>query len=657
MFGIFKGMRRLKTVDDEFLNHSEWIRKLGTPSLIGVAGVLSIPFGVYVIVPYTITNITGPSALLSLLIASIVMMVTGLHINELLCSMPKNCLLYNFIYATFGELPAYALGWASLLDFGVAVATVANAWSDHVNILFRGLIHHHLVFDIPEVWNLSFVQKTYDGCAMLGVLISAVILCCSIRVTATISVVMMIVTTLTTSSTVLVGFFRADPRHLVASGFFKNSVTGVIRGASCFMCAYIGIEALSYLFEETHTPRKRIPVVLPFIVFTFTLFIFFVTMIFAMTTDFSKFSGAVLLPDVFRAIKIPSARYIMTVGAVCGLSGAILVVFLPASRLLSSLAYDRLLPCQCVSHTSKKRGIPYVAVLMVAILASAFISLKRDTLFDVIAFNISIRMLLLACLVYVQHYRPDPIGLGRETARYREIGRKRFRTYSLTSYLDEKGSVINAKCSSDEDDEEESMTSSEFLQLYFSQQESAKLQHHLERKSRAADEKSSLLYSNAHAITALPSKPNKLHLAIPHSISEYQSVDNKGRQMLAQRQDRALMEATSPDVDSLKSWTAIESRNYGHNCIRSPCSPEDEINPHAYHRFHLFDRDIPELPYCGQFSSVQCESPSREGDDYRRAINILIAFIFASFAANLLILKAEDFLMVKFSSSLIRLTD
>uniref|UniRef100_A0A0M3INC8 AA_permease domain-containing protein n=1 Tax=Ascaris lumbricoides TaxID=6252 RepID=A0A0M3INC8_ASCLU len=421
------------------------------------------------------------------------------------------------------------------------------------------------------------------------------------NVTATISVVMAVVTVLTMSSTVVVGFFHADPRHWVASGFFKDGTTGVsnvICGASCFICAYAGVEALSYLFEETHAPRIRIPLILPFIVFTFTLFIFLVTMVFTMTTDFSKFPTTMLLPDVFAAIKIPSARYIMTVGAVCGLSGAMLVVFLPASRLLSSLAFDRLLPCQCISHRSKKRGIPYLAVLVVAIFSCALIPLKRDVFFDVMAFNIPIRMLLLACLVYVQHYRSDPIGLLRETAKYHEIGRKRFRTYSLASYLDDKGSVITAKCASDEEDDEDSMTSSEFLHIYFSQQESAKLQHRLEKK------------------------------------------------ISTRMQQHALMEASSPDENSLQSLTSFEACNHGHNCIRSPCSPIDENNSYERHRFHLFEREVPELPYCEQFSREQCDSPTNDRSAYRRAINILIAFILASFAVSLLALKAENFFML-----------
>lgn len=38
---------------------------------------------------------------------------------------------------------------------------------------------------------------------------------------------MAVVTVLTMSSTVVVGFFHADPRHWVASGFFKDGTTGV----------------------------------------------------------------------------------------------------------------------------------------------------------------------------------------------------------------------------------------------------------------------------------------------------------------------------------------------------------------------------------------------------------------------------------------------
>ncbi|VDK58610.1 unnamed protein product [Gongylonema pulchrum] len=104
IFRVIAALNRYKTVGDGFLVHSEWIRKLQTPSLLGIvanpeikqskllklilisnycdssctaASVLSLPFGVFVIVPYAVINLAGPSALLSLLIAFIVAILSG----------------------------------------------------------------------------------------------------------------------------------------------------------------------------------------------------------------------------------------------------------------------------------------------------------------------------------------------------------------------------------------------------------------------------------------------------------------------------------------------------------------------------------------------------------------------------------------------------
>lgn len=54
-----------------------------------------------------------------------------MHVNELMSSMPKTCLLYNFIYACFGELPAFFTAWTALLDFIIILVIIAKSWSDH----------------------------------------------------------------------------------------------------------------------------------------------------------------------------------------------------------------------------------------------------------------------------------------------------------------------------------------------------------------------------------------------------------------------------------------------------------------------------------------------------------------------------------------------
>lgn len=61
-------------------------------------------------------------------------------------------------------------------------------------------------------------------------------------------------------------------------------------------------------------------------------------------------------------------------------------------------------------------------------------------------------------------------------------------------------------------------------------------------------------------------------------------------------QQHALMEASSPDENSLQSLTSFEACNHGHNCIRSPCSPIDENN--CRHCLHVIEEKQISWPRC-----------------------------------------------------------
>ncbi|RCN39065.1 hypothetical protein ANCCAN_15009 [Ancylostoma caninum] len=80
-----------------------------------------------------------------------------------------------------------------------------------------------------------------------------------------------------------------------------------------------------------------------------SLFFFVVVMIFSLSTDVSKLPQNVLVPEMFSVLNVPAAkvhyeagfqrmRYMLTVSAVCGLSGAVLSSFLPGSRIINALS-------------------------------------------------------------------------------------------------------------------------------------------------------------------------------------------------------------------------------------------------------------------------------------------------------------------------------
>ncbi|KAK6103873.1 Amino acid permease family protein [Brugia pahangi] len=644
-YGRIASLNRYKTVGNEFLEHSEWIRKLRTPSLIGIASVLTIPFGIFIITPYVVMNISGPSALLSLLIAFIIMFLSGMHMNELMCSMPKSCLLYNFTYVSFGEIAAFLVGWISLLDFTICIVIVAKNWSSHMNLLFHGLFNKHFTVEMSYHLDSIFATKI-DFFAVLAIFCSSIVLCCSIRVLATVSIIMVTICALATNSTAFVGFYFADPNNWLAAGFFKNGPIGVIKGASNYLCAYIGIETFSFLLEETKNPRKRLPFIMPFIITALTLVMFLTTMVITLATDISKYPDDMLFPNIFDKLEIPSAKYVMTIGSVCGLSGTMLAIFVPATRILTSLCGDSLLPLSLLAHTSKKRGVPYYAVLLCALLSSSMLLLNVSKLFEIIAFSTPLRLIMLGCLIYDQRYNPNVVGLFRETAFYRGIHRNRYnrhKTKSSNIFTDDGDScsvTVSGYRWSTDDENSEMISSCEILRNIIIQQEVQCQQEVCENwmdKISSINENLGLLLNEEDEENEADQKLSERNLA-KNSLTglRYSTFNN----LLAEN----LMEKTTKFYDDRKrlSMSSQDTYDFGHNCIRSPCSScfsETEINKR---KFHIFEHDIPKMPYWNKYPGSVSGSQDFDKTDHKRSMRTLFLFILSSVIIGLLILKTES---------------
>ncbi|KAL3994997.1 Amino acid permease family protein [Acanthocheilonema viteae] len=457
---------------------------------------------------------------------------------------------------------------------------------------------------------------------------------------------MVTICALATNSTAFVGFYFADPNNWLAAGFFKDGTIGMLKGASNYLCTFIGIETLSFLLEETKNPRKRLPLIMPFIITALTLIMFLTTMVITLVADITTYPNDMLFPDIFDKLGIPSAKYVMTVGSVCGLSGTMLAIFVPATRILASLCGDNLLPLNLLSHTSKKRGVPYHAVLLCALLSSSLIILNTVKLFAIIAFSTPLRLILLACLVYNQRYNPNIVGLLRETAFYRVIHHKRYRMHSYisTNDKDSTSSITLSKWSTD-DESNEMISGHEILQNIIAQQE-AQCNQWLE-KLPSINENLGML-SNSEEVDK---KLSERILAKRSFIgSQYNTFKNSQSltENLKETTTKFCKDRKRPSLLSLDS-----SYHFGHNCIRSPCvNATTDINKH---KFHIFEHDIPELAYWTNYPGSMDSSENFDKTDYKRSLRTLSLFFVISVTIGFLILKTESGLTKLYSILLVLL--
>src|SRR5579871_567041 len=110
-------------------------RALGPINLIsiGIGGIIGA--GIFVLTGTAAAQFAGPAIVISYIIAGIGCVFAGLCYAEFASMLPIAGSAYTYGYATMGELVAWIIGWALVLEYAFGAATVAVGWSGFVSNL------------------------------------------------------------------------------------------------------------------------------------------------------------------------------------------------------------------------------------------------------------------------------------------------------------------------------------------------------------------------------------------------------------------------------------------------------------------------------------------------------------------------------------------
>src|ERR1700754_3110670 len=134
-------------------------RSLRWPGLIALGIGAIIGAGLFARTPAAAAQNAGPGVILSFVIAAIGCAFAGLCYAEFAAMIPIAGSAYTYAYVTMGELVAWVIGWALILEYGLGAATVSIAWSEFLNKLLGG--------SIPFEWSHSPFEKALDAAGVM----------------------------------------------------------------------------------------------------------------------------------------------------------------------------------------------------------------------------------------------------------------------------------------------------------------------------------------------------------------------------------------------------------------------------------------------------------------------------------------------------------
>lgn len=229
-------------------------------TLLGVGAVIGT--GIFVLTAEAAQK-AGPGMMISFIIAGLVCAVAALCYAELASMVPVAGSAYTYSYAVMGELVAWVVGWALILEYALGASAVAVGWSGYI----VGLIHDFAHLTIPAaltagpdgggLFNLPAVIITglVTGLLVVGTKESATVnaILVAIKVIALTAFVVLTLPLIKPSNfTPFMPTGWGDP--LGAGG------TGVLGAAASIFFAYVGFDAVSTAAEETKNPQRNVPI-------------------------------------------------------------------------------------------------------------------------------------------------------------------------------------------------------------------------------------------------------------------------------------------------------------------------------------------------------------------------------------------------------------
>jgi APA family basic amino acid/polyamine antiporter len=366
-------------------------RTLSAANLVALGIGAIIGAGLFVRTAAAAGQAAGPGVTISFIIAAVGCAFAGLCYAEFAAMIPIAGSAYAYSYVTMGELVAWIIGWALIMEYALGAATVSIAWSEYLNKLLDGSIPYEWCHSPFESFTDSLGvhhQGLINAPALVILLLLTLLLIKGTQESAMVNGIIVFVKVAIVILFIVLGWQYIKPENHIPymipegtppvvdnagkiiadySGWNKHGWGGILGGAAIVFFAFIGFDAVSTAAQEAKNPKRDMPIgILGSLVVCTILYILFGHVLTGVANwqefvDPEKGREA----SVAYAISTYMTNYswlatAVTIAILAGFSSVILVMLMGQSRVFFSMSNDGLLP-KAIGDLHPKYKTPYKA--------------------------------------------------------------------------------------------------------------------------------------------------------------------------------------------------------------------------------------------------------------------------------------------------------
>ncbi|MGE3770823.1 MAG: amino acid permease [Bdellovibrionales bacterium] len=331
--------------------------------MLGVGGTIGA--GIFVLTGQAAANHAGPAIILSFVLAGIAAGLAAYCYAELASMIPAAGSAYTYAYVSFGELVAWMIGWLLILELSFGAAAVAIGWSGYVKSFLAGF-----GFEMPAMWASSmFVDEGggFNILAALNILAVSAILYRGMKVSSVVNSIIVVVKVAVILMFVFAAGAYVDPAHY--EPFMPFGFSGAVTGAAVVFFAYLGFDIVATTAQEAKNPQRDMAKGILGSLAICTVLYLAVAAVLVGVIPYAELNVAAPIAKALDHLNLSQLSPYIKIGAIAGLTTAIMGLLIGQNRIFYAMGRDGLLP-KWTASVHKRFHSPHKTTAAVAVLVA-----------------------------------------------------------------------------------------------------------------------------------------------------------------------------------------------------------------------------------------------------------------------------------------------
>ena len=376
----------------------------------------------------------GPAISLLFIFTAFACVFTALAYAQFASTVPVSGSAYTYAYVAFGELFAWIIGWALVLEYAVSNTVVAISWSQYFVSMLEGFGIHlpkwlcmapgyaidaHDKFLKEGVAALNVADKVgleayttapriadipiiFDFPAGLVTVLVTWLVYIGIKESQRASNIMVMIKIGIIVLVVLGGIFFIKPENWTP--FAPNGLQGVMGSVAAVFFAFIGFDSISTTAEECKNPQRDLPRAMILCLIICTVLYVAITLVLTGMVNYTELNVKDPLAFVFKYVGFDRMAGIVSVTSVIAITSALLVYQLAQPRIWMTMSRDGLLSKKFARVHPKYKTPSYATIVTGIVVAIPSLFFKMDFFVDLTSVGTFFAFILVCAGVLYMDY-------------------------------------------------------------------------------------------------------------------------------------------------------------------------------------------------------------------------------------------------------------